>query len=101
MTDHLLDTILVGFIDESLDELLPLDRRPFEPGAGEPRRKMPHCASSQESESATPSFPEKVDAQNGKISTAQTPPPVTNLFDKTSVDSAASFMNRSSAEVTL
>ena len=35
------------------------------------------------------------------MSTAQTPPPVTNLFDKTSVDSAASFMNLSSSEAGL
>ena len=41
------------------------------------------------------------DIQNGNMSTAQTPPPVTSLFDKTSVDSAASFMNLSSSEVAL
>ena len=39
--------------------------------------------------------------QKGNMSTAQTPPPVTSLFDKTSVDSPASFMNLSSSEVGL
>jgi len=48
-----------------------------------------------------PSRVRKGDVRNGNMSTAQTPPPVTNLFDKTSVDSAASFMNLSSAEATL
>src|SRR5579872_4889780 len=48
-----------------------------------------------------PTLSREIDAQNGKISTAQTPPPVTSLFDKTSVESPASFINRSSSEAIL
>lgn len=104
MTDDPFLAILVRFIDESLDQLLPFNRRPFEPGTGKPRWEMPHCEIRiiRTRTCALQRRPGREgNAQNGKISTAQTPPPVTNLFDKTSTDSAASFMNRSSAEATL
>ena len=41
--DNFLHAVLVGFIDEKLDQFLPLDGGLLESGAREPRREVPHC----------------------------------------------------------
>jgi len=94
-------TILIGFVDKSLDQFLPLDSGFLEPSTGEPRWKVSHCKVPMMRNNTYPLQKEKGNTQNGNISTAQTPPPVTNLFDKTSVDSAASFINLSPSEAGL
>ena len=35
--------VLMGFVDEILDEFLPLDGGPLEARTGEPGREIPHC----------------------------------------------------------